>query len=78
MSELRDKLLTVGVLSGGRTRDVVKDGRRDDGVRTKTVTNEAGTTVEHAVPGDRLDAYPRVQTVHAIRNTEGVINSGDH
>jgi len=64
MSEFRDKLLTVGVISR-RSGDRVREGRRADGVRVKATTDEAGNTVtEHNVPGDRVDVLIRPDTVH--------------
>jgi hypothetical protein len=54
----REKLLSLGYLSRGRTRDRVKEGRRTDGVRMKATTDELGNTVtEHNVPGDRVDVH---------------------
>lgn len=58
-----DKMRSIGVL-GRRTRDVVREGRRADGVRVKATTDELGNTVtEHAVKGDRVDVLVRPQTV---------------
>ena len=52
-NEYTEKLRSLGVISK-RTRPVVVDGRRPDGVRTKSTTDELGNTVtEHAVKGDR-------------------------
>jgi hypothetical protein len=52
MTEFRDKVRSLGVLSGGRTRDRVVEGRRDErdpgvdaGQRCKATTNELGNTV---------------------------------
>jgi hypothetical protein len=54
----RDKLLSVGYLARGRTRDRVVEGRRDDGVRVKATTDELGnTTTEHASRDDRVDVH---------------------
>lgn len=55
-----EKLRSIGVISR-RTRAVVVDGRRPDGIRTKATTDELGNTVtEHAVKGDRQDVHIRV------------------
>lgn len=60
----REKLLSIGYLSRGRTRSHVREGRRADGIRVKAVTDEAGNTVtEHAVKGDRVDVLVRPETV---------------
>ncbi len=57
----RDKLLSLGYLSRGRTRDTVVEGRRPDGIRVKATTDELGnTTTEHATRDDRIDV-----TIHA-------------
>jgi len=57
-----DKLRSISI--GSRTRNVVREGRRADGVRTKATTDELGNTVtEHAVRGDRVDVLIRPQTV---------------
>jgi hypothetical protein len=54
---------SVGVISK-RTRSVVREGRRADGVRIKATTDELGNTVtEHNVKGDRQDVLLRPQTV---------------
>jgi len=54
-----EKLRSIGVISA-RTRSVVVDGRRPDGVRIKSTTDELGNTVtEHNVPGDRQDVHIR-------------------
>jgi hypothetical protein len=57
-----EKLRSISI--GSRTRSVVREGRRADGVRTKATTDELGNTVtEHAVRGDRVDVLIRPQTV---------------
>lgn len=59
-----DKLRSLAV--GRRTRDVVREGRRADGVRVKATTDELGNTVtEHAEKRDgyRRDVLIRPQTV---------------
>lgn len=60
----RAKLLSLGYLAGGRTRDQVREGRRADGTRTKATTDQLGNTVtEHA--DDRQDVHIKVPTVKA-------------
>jgi len=61
----RDKLLSVGVLKGGRTRPMIEEYRDDrDGHRIKATTDELGNTVtEHDVKGDRQDVMIRPQTL---------------
>lgn len=57
------RMRSVGVISK-RTGDVVREGRRADGVRVKATTDQLGNTVtEHAVKGDRVDVLVRPQTV---------------
>ena len=49
---------------GHRTRDVVREGRRADGVRVKATTDEHNNTVtEHASKDDRVDVTLRPSTV---------------
>jgi hypothetical protein len=62
----RTKLLSIGVLKGGRTRDERVTETRDphDGHRIKTTTTELGSRVEHNTPDDRVDAIVTPQTVH--------------
>jgi hypothetical protein len=68
----RDKLLSVGYLSRGRTRAKVREGRRGDGTRVKATTDELGnTTTEHATRDDRVDVTVRPQTVRATRDSSG-------
>jgi hypothetical protein len=57
-----EKLRTIGVISK-RTRAVVTDTRRADGVRVKVTDTEAGRTVEHNTKDDRVDAYVTPQTL---------------
>lgn len=54
MSEFSDKVKTVGVLRGGRSRSREVSGREhpDSHLPYKAVTDEAGATVtEHSEPG---------------------------
>ena len=60
----RDKLATIGVLRGGRTRDRITGGRAhpDSGLPFKSVTDQAGNTVtEHGRPGTGVSARQDVQ-----------------
>lgn len=63
MSEFRDKLLSVGYLSKGQTRNKVTEARRPDGVRIKATTDELGNTVTEHAEGDRQDVMIRPQAV---------------
>lgn len=68
----RDKLLSIGYLARGRTRNQVREGRRSDGIRVKAVTDEAGNTVtEHATKDDRVDVTVRPSTVELKRVSDG-------
>lgn len=53
-----DKLRTIGVLSRGRTRDQVQEGRDKDGNRYKAVTDELNNTVTQRAD-DRQDVHIR-------------------
>lgn len=56
------KLRSLSVISR-RSGNVVREGRRPDGVRVKATTDELGNTVtEHAV-GDRQDVLIKAPTV---------------
>lgn len=57
-----EKFRSIGVISK-RSRPVVTDGRRADGVRVKITDTEAGRTVEHNTKDDRVDAYVTPQTL---------------
>lgn len=62
-AEFLARMRSVGTISR-RTGDVVREGRRADGVRVKATTDELGNTVtEHAVKGERVDVLVRPQTV---------------
>lgn len=67
-----EKLRSLGSISR-RTRPVVREGRRDDGVRVKATTDELGnTTTEHATRDDRVDVTiraPHVQVTTTTRET---------
>lgn len=57
-----DKLRSIGVLRGGRSRDRVTEGRDADGNRTKTTVDQLGNKVTESA-GDRRDVTivaPRV------------------
>ena len=49
------KLRTLAV--GSRTRDVIREGRRKDGVRWKSTTDELGNTVTQHAQNDRQDVH---------------------
>ena len=61
-----EKLRSIGVLKGGRTRDERVKETRDpvDGHRIKTTTTELGSRIEHNTPDDRVDAVVTPQTVN--------------
>jgi hypothetical protein len=65
----RDRLLSVGVISM-RTCPRVTEGREhpETGRPWKTVETEAGSTTEHSVKDDRVDAVARVGTIRAVRD----------
>lgn len=56
-----DRLRSIAY--GSRTRDTVKEGRRADGVRWKSTTDELRTTVTEHAKGDRQDVHLRPQQV---------------
>lgn len=63
MNDYLDKLKSIGTLSR-RSKDRVSEGRRDDGVRYKATTDEAGNTVtEHNTTDDRVDVKIRPDTI---------------
>lgn len=70
MSEFRDKLLTLGVISK-RTRPVVREGRQhpETGKAWKSTSDEAGTVTEHNTKDDRVDALVTPQTVTITRGS---------
>lgn len=54
-----DKLRSIGVISR-RSGPTVREGRREDGFRVRTTTDELGnTTTEHATRDDRVDVTIR-------------------
>lgn len=75
MSEFRDKVRSIGVLSGGRTRNRVVEGRRpehdpgvDAGEKFKATTDELGNTVtESANRQDVLIRAPHLKVSLAQR-----------
>jgi hypothetical protein len=67
VSEFADKVRSLGVLSGGRTRDTrIREGRvhPETGVPYKITETDAGRTIEHATKDDRVDAVVTPQTVY--------------
>lgn len=61
-----DKLRSIGVISK-RSRPVIREGRRSDGVRVKVTETEIGKQIEHATKDDRVDAIVTPQTVTLTR-----------
>lgn len=61
-----EKFRSIGVISK-RSRPVVREGRRADGVRVKVTETEIGKQIEHATKDDRVDAVVTPQTVTLIR-----------
>lgn len=61
-----EKFRSIGVISK-RSRPVVTDGRRADGVRVKITETEVGRTIEHNTKDDRVDAVVTPQTVTVTR-----------
>lgn len=47
------------IAHGSRTRNIVREGRRADGVRIKATTDELNTTVTEHAKGDRQDVHVR-------------------
>ena len=66
-----EKLRSIGVLKGGRTRDKVKEYRDpEDGHRVKATTDEHGNTVtQHNTPDDRQDVMIRPKVVEMKMET---------
>lgn len=60
------KMRSIGVISN-RTRTVVTDARRSDGVRVKITSDETGRTIEHNTKDDRVDAIVTPQTVKVVK-----------
>lgn len=73
----RDKLLGIGIISR-RSGDQVTEGRHSNGTRWKRTENEAGTVTEHATRDDRVDAVARVDTVRAVRTSNGRVENVGH
>lgn len=61
----REKMLSIGYLSGGRSKPQVKEYRDEtDGHRIKATTDDAGNDViQHATPDDRQDVLIRPKTI---------------
>lgn len=57
-----DKLRSIALL-GKRSGNVVREGRRADGVRIKSTTDELGNTVTEHARGDRQDVTVRPQSI---------------
>ena len=56
------KMRSLGVISK-RSRPVVTDARRADGVRVKITSDETGKRIEHNTRDDRVDAIVTPQTI---------------
>lgn len=70
----REKLLSLGYLSKGQTRDKVVEYRDPvDGHGIKATTDQAGNTVtEHNTKDDRVDVMLRPKTVYTRPSKIGV------
>jgi hypothetical protein len=67
----REKLLSIGYLGGGRTRDVVREHRDANGKLVKATTDPLGNTVtQHS--HDRQDVQINLPTVRAYMGVEEV------
>lgn len=65
----RDKLLSLGYLGGGRTRDRVTETRDADGKLLKRTTDALGNTVtQHS--HERQDVHINLPTVRAYMGVE--------
>ncbi len=60
----RERLLSLGVLAGGRSRDKVREWR-GGGELHKATTDELGNTVTQHARGDRQDVHLRPSTINA-------------
>lgn len=60
------KMRSIGVI-GKRSRPVITDARRKDGVRVKITETEAGRVIEHNTKDDRVDAVATPQTLTVTR-----------
>jgi hypothetical protein len=61
-----EKMRSLAVISR-RSRPVVTEGRRADGVRVKVTADETGRVIEHASKDDRVDAVVTPQTLTVSR-----------
>lgn len=61
----REKLLSIGYLSKGRSKPKVREYRDEtDGHRIKVITDEHGNDItQHATPDDRQDVLIRPKTL---------------
>lgn len=66
-----EKLRSIGIL-GRRSGNVVREGRRADGVRVKATTDELGNTVTEHAKGDRQDVTIRAPLIKTVTRTEEV------
>jgi hypothetical protein len=63
MSEYRDKLLTIGVLKGGRSKSQTVTEDEKDGIKRKHTTDAAGNTTTEWAEGNRVDVEIRPKSV---------------
>ena len=71
------KLRSLSVLSGGRTRDRVTEGRHhpESGAPWKSTENEVGIITEHATRDNRVDAVAKVDTIRVVRDRSGKVSN---
>ena len=63
-AEFRARMRSIGYLGHGRTRNRIREYKRDDGIRVKETTDEFGNTVtQHATKDDRQDVMIRPKVV---------------
>ncbi len=69
-SEFAEKVRSLSIIGGGRTRDTrVREGRvhPETGVPYKITETDAGRTIEHATRDDRVDVVVTPQSVTVTR-----------
>jgi hypothetical protein len=66
-----EKMRSLAVI-GSRSRSLIADGRRADGVRTKTTTDELGNKVIEHAKGDRQDVLIKAPTMQVTTATREV------
>lgn len=71
MSEFADKVRSLSIIGGGRTRDTrVREGKAhpETGVPYKVTETDAGRTIEHATRDDRVDVVVTPASVVVTRD----------